>query len=230
MQYLVLAEQLVDAVKRDVEADAYVNGLGEGSVHELEKELTDDNKKKVFWINVYNGFVSYMLKQKRIQQNSETRFFSRQTIRIAGHRLSLDQIEHGILRRSQLKWAFGFIANPLTSSFEKKLRLRRADNRVHFALNCGAESCPPIRFYYLSKVDEQLHLAMRSYLDSEVALVKDGRIVRVPRLMLWYLGDFGGFDGIRKLLAHNGYIPAKSRPVIRFNRYNWKTNIKYDSI
>ena len=33
------------------------------------------------------------------------------------------------------------------------------DFRIHFALNCGAKSCPPIAFYSYDKINDQLDLA-----------------------------------------------------------------------
>jgi hypothetical protein len=49
--------------------------------------------------------------------------------------------------------------------------------------------------------------------------------IRVPRLFLWYIGDFGGFGGIRKLYKEYCLIPADSHPRISFLDYDWSLNI-----
>ena len=41
-------------------------------------------------------------------------------------------------------------------------------DRIHFALNCGARSCPPIRVYAAAKLETQLNTAARSFCSQEV--------------------------------------------------------------
>ena len=38
------------------------------------------------------------------------------------------------------------------------------DPRIHFTLNCGATSCPPIRVYSAPNLDSQLNRAAASFL------------------------------------------------------------------
>ena len=68
------------------------------------------------------------------------------------------------------------------------------DPRIHFALNCGARSCPPIRHYEPPELDAQLELATRAYLAAEVELDAEGGSVTLPRLMRLYRADFGDRD------------------------------------
>lgn len=61
---------------------------------------------------------------------------------------SLDDIEHGILRCNTPPP--GASDSPFDASDERKpLSLTRLDPRLHFALNCGARSCPPIKVWPL---------------------------------------------------------------------------------
>ena len=80
--------------------------------------------------------------------------------------MSLDDIEHGILRRSKIKWSEGYFNKLFPSKFEKENRVNKVDYRIHFALNCGARSCPPIAFYDPEKLDKQLDVATMIYLKS----------------------------------------------------------------
>jgi hypothetical protein len=68
---------------------------------------------------------------------------------------------------------------------------------------------------------EGLPLAARSYLSSESAVLDDGATVRVARLLLWYLGDFGGKAGILRLLRRFEVIEPLAAPRVAFGAYDW---------
>jgi hypothetical protein len=104
----------------------------------------------------------------------------------------LDDIEHGILRRSKVKWSFGYFNKLFPSAFEKKHRVDTLDYRIHFSLNCGAISCPPIAFYKPEQLDKQLEVATKVYLSGEAAYNEADNTVALPALMGWFRGDFGG--------------------------------------
>ena len=82
-----------------------------------------------------------------------------------------------------------------SGSWQKKIYCR-----IHFALNCGAKSCPPIAFYKYDKIDEQLDVATRSFLKSETEFDDQNKTVYVTKIMHWFKADFGGTEGIRNLL------------------------------
>ena len=67
------------------------------------------------------------------------------------------------------------------------------DPRIHFAINCGASSCPPIREYLAERLDAQLDLATRAYLASPTGyrLDEGARTLHVSRLFRWYRREFG---------------------------------------
>lgn len=140
---------------------------------------------------------------------------------VAGHALSPNAIEHGILRRSALVLGLGYLRNPAPRRFERLHRVERLDPRVHFALNCGARSCPPLAAYDPDGLDAQLDAAARSYLASETVFVDGGQTVQVPRLLQWYLGDFGGRAGILRQLLRYGVVEPDHAPRITFGAYEW---------
>lgn len=165
----------------------------------LEVALANDHARLAFWIDLYNAVVVRQPSHDFHSTASRNRFFSKRTTTIAGHKLALDTIEHGILRRSQLKLGLGFVTNPFPSSFERRHRVNRTDPRIHFALNCAATSCPPIAAYRERLIEDQLDLATRSYLDSSV--VVEARRIVLPRIFFWFAGDFGGRRGVRSFLS-----------------------------
>ncbi|MFB6175657.1 MAG: DUF547 domain-containing protein, partial [Halobaculum sp.] len=79
-------------------------------------------------------------------------------------------------------------------------------------LNCGAASCPPIRAYDPETVDEQLDLATRGYLESTVEYDPERDRARVPRVFLWFYGDFGGHSGTRSFLREYDVVPEDASP------------------
>ncbi|MDP9046820.1 MAG: DUF547 domain-containing protein, partial [Bacteroidota bacterium] len=97
----------------------------------------------------------------------------------------------------------------------------KLDYRIHFALNCGAKSCPPIAFYEPEQLDNQLNVAVKTYLKSEATYDNVNNKVAVPALMGWFRGDFGGKKGMLKILIKNKIIPEGTQPTIRFKKYDW---------
>lgn len=72
-----------------------------------------------------------------------------------------------MLRRSKIKLSYGYLNKWFPARFEKEFRVDRLDPRIHFALNCGARSCPPVAYYTVDQIDEQLQAAMTGHLKAE---------------------------------------------------------------
>ena len=205
----------------DEQADALSARLQELDYAELRRLLDTDAEKKAFWINVYNGYVQRLLRRNPDQYRSRNSFFKSKQLPIAGKTFSLDGIEHGILRRSRIKWSLGYLGKLFPGSTEKELRVDTIDYRIHFALNCGAKSCPPIAYYRPESLDTQLDLATKAYLSSEVVYDTAANRVQVPAILSWFRGDFGGKQGIRSLLEKTGVVPEGKKPKIKFKEYDW---------
>jgi len=188
---------------------------------EVSRALKSDAEKLAFWINLYNAAVAQQLGDNPGQYHHRGMFFARKSITLAGKRLSLNAIEHGLLRRSMFGYSLGYIGNPLPSRFERRFRLELRDARVHFALNCGALSCPPIASYEVDRIDEQLELATANYLAAECQYDPAANTVAVPRLLSWFRGDFGGREGILELLRHHDIIAGDAAPKRTYRPYVW---------
>lgn len=216
-----LAIELVQGARTGAVDDAVVRRLADIEPVDLAAALADPADRLAFWINVYNGAVRASILRDPDSYARRWRFFTAPAITVAGRRLSANAIEHGILRRSAFLVGLGYGHNPIPSSFERRLRVERVDPRVHFALNCGARSCPPLHVYAAGTLDAELDAAARSYIAGESALLDGGATVRVPRLLLWYLGDFGGRPGIVRLLRRYGVIEPDATPRVTFGSYDW---------
>jgi Protein of unknown function, DUF547 len=135
-------------------------------------------------------------------------------------------IEHGVLRGNRRPpWR----PRRLLRRSDPRLAAAsaRPDPRIHFALNCGARSCPPVRVYEPGALDEQLTEATRAYLAAETTVEPDARRVILPRLMRLYRADFGDRDQqLRFLARHLPEVselldPRAGRLRIRYGRFDW---------
>ncbi|HEU5181461.1 MAG TPA: DUF547 domain-containing protein [Candidatus Polarisedimenticolia bacterium] len=141
--------------------------------------------------------------------------FSRKAHIVGGYKLSLDNLEHGLIR-------------PLFK-----------DPRAHFVVNCASVSCAPLPPEALTgtRLQTQLEAAARGTLSSPDYLrVENGRL-RVTKLLDWYGSDFvsEGFRGAEKNLPR--YLrkyateevvrfidSAGGNPPYDFMDYDWTLN------
>lgn len=219
--YNQLSADWLYKVRVGLPADTEQNALSAVSQEALLRELNNDDARKAFWINVYNAAVQGALKAAPEKYKSRNAFFSAPLVTIAGRKLSLDKIEHGLLRRSKVKLSYGYLNKWFPGTFEKAFRVAKLDKRLHFALNCGARSCPPIAYYTVAGINEELQAAMTGHLRAETDYDSVKNTAAVTAFMGWFRADFGGKKGIRKLLHEVGAIPLAANPRIVFKKYDW---------
>ncbi|MEO0332726.1 MAG: DUF547 domain-containing protein, partial [Bacteroidota bacterium] len=97
----------------------------------------------------------------------------------------------------------------------------KADGRIHFALNCGAKSCPYIAVYDAIYMDEQLDEIAHQFLNRTSTYEPENEEVYVTSLFSWFRGDFGGKSGIRDYLRKYEVIPQEADPSLSFETYDW---------
>ena len=216
-----LSQEFMYAAKTGDETAGFVTSLSNLTMGELISTIKTDDDKRAFWINLYNAYTQAALKKNPEQYKSRNKFFGNKSIKVAGQSFSLDDMEHGILRRSKIKWSLGHFNKLFPGKTEKALRVDRLDYRLHFALNCGAKSCPPIAFYKPEDINQQLDLATKAYLRSEAEYDETTNTVKLPTLMSWFRRDFGGKKGMIKLLQQLSIVPSDKRPKIKFKTYDW---------
>ncbi len=218
-EHLQHARRMMEAVKNGKDPSKYRKELEQASKKKLANELDSDAKKLAFWINVYNANVQILLGEDPSLFDDRDDFFGSELITVAGQELSLDAIEHGLIRHSKIKASMGHMNKPFPGSFEKRFRVEELDPRIHFAVNCGAKSCPPVAVYHADRIDRELdHMAER-FLKKTTDL-RDGE-AHVTRLFSWFRGDFGGKDGIKEFLKGYDIIPKKADPDLVFKEYDW---------
>ena len=224
--YIKLSQDILYAVKTGEPTDSLEIQLSNLSPDILLSQLSSENKRKAFWLNIYNAYTQIGLKDNPDAYKKRNKFFGNKFIQIGGKSLSLDLVEHGILRRSKWKYSLGHFNKLFKSAYEKKFRLDKVDYRIHFALNCGAKSCPPIAFYNPGELDKQLDLATKIYLKGEVEYNELINRVEVPAILSWFRGDFNGKKGIHKILKELRLIPENTSPKIVWKKYDWSLALK----
>jgi len=216
-----LSEQLLLAIKKEETYEHYLKALADIPVHEIENQLINNQYKNAFWINIYNAFFQILRKYRHLEQS---KIYTAKELVIAGLDISLDDIEHGILRRFRFKYSLGYLPNLLISSQIKKWAVTRVDFRIHFALNCGAKSCPPIAFYSVDRLEQQLELSSQAFIIEETIIDKQQKTLHISRLFLWFLKDFHGTAGIKKILKK--YLEQDFPGYkLKYNTYSWEEQL-----
>lgn len=218
---LRLSEELLYGVKTETSTDTIEKSLSSLSTADLIHGLSNDKARKAFWINIYNAW--YQILAIRYKKTNPS-IFTQKIIPIAGHQFSLDDIEHGILRKYRWKLSMGYLPQFFPSKLIKQLAVSTIDNRIHFALNCGATSCPPIAFYKYENIEKQLDIAARSFLMGETSVDTTNKIITTSRILFWFEGDFQGKKGTIRIISKifekdfSGYKLA-------FTKYNWDAHL-----
>lgn len=201
-------------------------------------EKLDQDGRKAFFINVYNALVIHSTVENGPPSNwlSRIKFFDKTSYIIGGHSYSLNDIENGVLRANkrgpvQLFPPFG------KSDPRRVICLIQLDPRIHFALNCGARSCPPIKTFSAENINEELQVATQAYLETDEALWVDEEhsIVHLSSLLRWYSSDFGdNTEDVLMWVFRNVAVPKKKEALgkvinskkykVTYISYDWSTN------
>ncbi len=209
-----------------------------GELHHYEyKDLKIVEEKLAFWINLYNALVIDAVIQEKIRDSvTESRlgimaFFQRAAYQVNSLRFSLTDIEHGLLRANS---GFPYFPGPHFASNDPRIKavIERFDPRIHFALNCASNSCPPISVYTPEKIQDQLGLAARNFINSDLVINPELKMISISKIFRWYQSDFGGEPGIFSFLLKYINDPDSKRwlsnnhPSIRvqYHAYDWGLN------
>jgi hypothetical protein len=176
-----------------------------------------------YWINLYNistvnvvaenypvGSIRDISTDPIIRLN----VFKKPHVLVKGGTMSLDEVEN------------------------RKIREGFKDPRIHFAINCAAESCPPIRPepFTGARLDQQLDDQARRFLNGPhgVRLEADGEALtlHVTKILDWFKDDFASWGGGRVPFLKKYLTPdkvkridaAKGKVDLEFDDYSWKLN------
>jgi hypothetical protein len=193
--------------------DRYLAEVGAADLGHLGAD-----QQKALLINAYNAFTLKLILEHYPGidsiKNLDDPWGTRRWI-VGDERVSLDDIEHGLLR-------------PVFK-----------DPRIHFAVNCASIGCPPLSnsAYTGDAVDDQLEAAATKTLHNPRYAAVDGGELHLTKLLQWYGPDFTkegwsptapsipqfvaryGSDDIRALVADKG-----AGTPVKFVEYDWNLN------
>lgn len=171
-------------------------------------------EQKAFWINLYNAQTVRLVVEnpdaEGIRDIRPTWFsvgpWKARNLEVGGESLSLDDIEHEILR-------------PVFR-----------DRRIHYALNCASLGCPNLsaQAYTGANTDALLASAEHAFVNHPRAVRFDGDDLVLSSIYEWYREDFARDERgvLDYLAAHHDTLSAKLRAHrgrVRYE-YDWSLN------
>jgi hypothetical protein len=172
------------------------------------RQFPDKASRLAFYINAYNAQAMYRVVQAGVPESlgglRKFTFFYLRTFAVGGKSMSLHKFENDVIC-------------PL------------GDERVHFALNCMAVSCPrlPRVAFSAATLDEQLDTAARTFIGDtrNVWIDYANREVWLSAIFDFYTQDF--LAHASSLIAYvNRYRAAQilADVKVRFLEYHWTVN------
>lgn len=212
---------------------------------DVAKQLVTDDQKIAFYVNLYNAMTQHAIVSRGTPPgNSAARLLwsMRMTYDVGEYRLSVHDVENGVLRRNRrisvIPPPFGWFDS------RKLLCVQNVDPRIHFVLNCAAASCPPVLFLTVDNLQRTLRIATEGFLSNSrnFRVDDDGRVL-LSMIFKWYKTDFAPVGSDRALLSFvaqnvpssNEFVPKLTRklreteamqisPPIEWLPYDWSLN------
>lgn len=152
--------------------------------------LRTDRQRTAFLLNAYNARVLERVlahpRARRLERDGLFAAFFETPFPVAGTRATLNELEHGVLRRQSR------VDGAAVPSALRALRPSRVDPRLHVGLNCAAVSCPKLqpRAFTASTLDVSLDRAMGEWLGSSRFAERRGRTLVLSSLIDWFGTDW----------------------------------------
>lgn len=168
-------------------------------------------EQKAYWINLYNALtVEVVLSRYPVASirdiNISPGFFSRgpwgaKLVTVEGEKLSLDDIEHRILR-------------PIWK-----------DNRVHYAVNCASIGCPNLQpmAYTSENMEMLLEKGAREYINHPRGASLYSGSLQVSSIYVWFQEDFG--DSTEGVLNH---LRKYANPPLAKTLHSYRGRLAHD--
>lgn len=201
---------------QDIRFDQYMDQLVK-----INPDTLDGEKEKLaFWINAYNAWTlkiicdNYPLKSINELHSGglavgmilKTTVWDKKLVTINNEKTSLSDIEHKIIR-------------PVFK-----------DARIHFAIVCAAQGCPPLRSeaYEAGKLDQQLDDQGRIFLAQEKknSLNFGTKTANISSIFGWFKEDFGRKpEAVLRFIAR--YLPENMGKSLAEDPESWRIKYTY---
>ncbi|MGK7389505.1 MAG: DUF547 domain-containing protein [Candidatus Cyclobacteriaceae bacterium M2_1C_046] len=171
-----------------------------------------EDEKMAYWLNVYNAFVVKLIIDNypvesikdigpKLSIPTVRDVFTVEYINIGNKELSLNDVEHNILRNMD-------------------------EPRIHFAVNCASISCPKLRdeAYTAEKLDEQLDDQAEFFLNESGENELSPDQIKISKIFSWFKGDFTKEGTVINYLNKFSDVEINPGADIDYKDYDWSLN------
>ncbi len=187
----------------------------------VDADRLTPKQQLAYWINLYNvNVVGVVIDHYPVES----------ILDVSSSRL----IRHDVFKRPWVSVPSGRIS--LNDIENEKIRAAFKDPRIHFAINCAAKSCPPIRSeaYAGARIDAQLDDQVRRFAAGPGVRVEkrgDRSVLHTSKIMKWFRDDFEKWGGGEEAFLRR-YLPpdkaarlsSSSDVAVRYDDYDWTLN------
>jgi hypothetical protein len=159
----------------------FTDQLAASSPENKPEMFPAEDDRKRYYLTAYNAYVLFHAAAAYPDKHAlwaRLGWFKNKDIVLGGRRLTLNDLEHGIIRRKFL------------------------DPRIHFYLNCGANSCPPLKAKSIAEnaTEAELEEAARSFINdpSNVRVDAANRTLHLSKIFDWYEDDFINYLKVKR--------------------------------
>lgn len=166
------------------------------------------NEKMAFYINAYNAYtIKFILSKYPVESVKDISFsgkdlWSFKMANIGGTNYTLNQIENDILRKMD-------------------------EPMIHFAINCGAVSCPKLlnKAYFPDNLNSQLTAAAKAFINNSKHNIISEKKIQISEIFNWYAADFIE-EGKTLIYFLNKFsdITINANAKIEYLPYDWSLN------
>lgn len=201
--------------------------------------LASHEAQMAFWINLYNALLIHAVVAHNIHHSVKeiSGFFWKAAYAVNGYRFNAFDIEYGILRPGHGHPA---VPGPQFGRDDPRRAssVAHLDPRIHFALVCAANSCPPVAVYTPEDIDRQLDAAAANFINNGgLKIDAHNRIVNLSKIFFWYAPDFGAGRYANRQPLIDYILPYlstgpvrdwlgkhRSALTVKFMAYDWMLN------
>jgi len=188
--------------------DDYLDSLQAVDPRKLSK-----NEQLAYWINFYNALTAQVVVEEYpVQSIRKIRFLTspfgpwdKNFVKVQGKKLSLNDIEHGILR-------------PIWK-----------DPRIHFAVNCASIGCPNLidEAFTAANADELMEEAASDFINHSRGVEIQGDTLVLSSIFDWYGSDFGSNE-VEIVAYISQFFDGNTSDLTALNKfsyqYDWNLN------
>ena len=180
---------------------AVVDGIASANVGSMAR-----NEQLAFYINAYNAWILHEALDKyptKSVKDTFFTFFTSKRIKVAGEQTSFNALE------------------------KETIRSKFSEPRVHFALNCASQSCPPLSTdaFRGGNLEAQFEKLARNFVNSPKGVsYQDGaKTADLSKIFDWYKDDFKE-GGPIAFINKRRTKPLPNDVKISYQDYNWALN------